>query len=48
MTSMLLAIVLKPFVLLLLLVPAALATWWIRKQMPDCALKRFLLISWKV
>ena len=42
------AIVLKPLGLLILCAPGAVLVWCIRKQMPNCALKRFLLISWKV
>ena len=43
-----LAIVLKPFGLLLMFLPGAVIAWWLRRALPDGALKRFLFISWKV
>lgn len=48
MSPWMVAVALKPFFLLAMFLPGAIAVWWIRKKMPDCALKRFLLISWKV
>lgn len=42
------AIIVKPLALLLFFAPGAILVWWLKKKMPDCALKRFLLISWKV
>lgn len=48
MESWQLAIVLKPFGLILLFVPGAFFSRWLRAHMPDGRLKRFLFISWKI
>lgn len=40
--SLVLAIVLKPFFALLVLVPVRMFVWWIDARMPDCKLKRVL------
>ena len=42
------ALVLKPFILFVYLIPGALLVWWLRRLMPDGKLKRFLLFSWRV
>ena len=42
------AVMLKPFLLLLLFIPGAVIAWWIKWRIPHGAIKRFLLISWKV
>lgn len=43
-----LAIVLKPFILLLLFSPGAVASHAIRRHMPQGRFKDILLISWRV
>lgn len=43
-----LAIILKPFILVLYFIPGAILVWWLRKKLPEGKLKRFLLFSWKV
>lgn len=48
MTSMAIALVLKPIVAVALLLPGAVLAHWLWKRMPDCAIKRVLLVSWKV
>lgn len=42
------AVALKPFGLLLMFAPGALLVRYIKYNMPDSKLRRFLLISWKV
>jgi hypothetical protein len=42
------ALIFKPLGLLLLFTPGALIVYMLRKHLPDCPLKRLLLISWKV
>lgn len=42
------AIILKPFLLVLYLLPGAALAWYLRKRMPDCGLKRILFYSWRV
>lgn len=42
------ALLLKPFGLLLLFAPGAVIVYLLRCRLPDCRLKRFLLISWRV
>lgn len=48
MQSWQIAIVLKPFVLLLMFAPGACITALLRRHMPHCRLKNILLISWSV
>lgn len=43
-----LAIVLKPFGLILMFLPGAFLARWLRTRLPDGPVKRFLFISWKV
>ena len=43
-----LALMLKPFGLLLMFAPGAVIVYLLRNRVTDCALKRFLLISWRV
>jgi hypothetical protein len=40
--SLLLAIFLKPFIAVMLLVPVRLLVWWVDAKMPDSKLKRTL------
>ena len=42
------ALIIKPLGLLLMFAPGALIVYLLRHRMPDCALKRFLLISWRI
>ena len=48
MTSMIFALILKPLALIAFLLPGAIAAFWIKHRMPECKLKRLLLISWRV
>jgi len=43
-----LAIILKPFGMLLMFIPGAVLVWILRRKLPEGRLKRFLLFSWKV
>lgn len=43
----LIALAIKPLVMLLLLIPGAFAVYYLRR-MPECKLKRVLLFSWRV
>jgi len=42
------ALLLKPLGLLLMFAPGAFIVYYVKRRMPDCRLKRFLLTSWKV
>jgi uncharacterized protein (DUF3820 family) len=42
------AVLLKPFLLVLYFLPGALIAWYLRKYLPDGRLKRILFFSWKV
>lgn len=48
MSAWIAAVALKPFLLFFLLIPGGVVVWLVRKYFPDSAIKRFLLISWKV
>ena len=43
-----LALILKPFGLLLMFAPGAVIVYLLRRRLPEGRLKRFLLISWRV
>jgi len=40
------ALLLKPFAVFVIAIPGALIVWWIKRKMPDCKLKRFLLYKY--
>jgi hypothetical protein len=48
MTGWQLALIFKPFGLLLMFAPGAVIVYLLRKRLPSGRLKRFLLFSWKV
>ena len=48
MEPWMIAVILKPFVLVLYFLPGAILVWWLKKKLPAGRLRRFLLFSWRV
>ena len=42
------AILIKPYVLLIMFLPGALVASWLRRVLPEGRMKRILLFSWTV
>ena len=42
------SILIRPFALLAMFAPGAVIVYLLRRRLPDCWLKRFLLFSWRV